>query len=148
MRPFFHGLAPDPPLPAEEFSLPVAGAFGMALGFYPGVRFILPSLAIATLLAALGAVVLSVGNRSMRLRRMQLLAAAIGLAAGAAIALGEAGGAEKIEDEAPGAVGGSAGIRTGLAAAPPRLGGRSARRRLLPAKNGFRSYPLRSSDWA
>jgi competence protein ComEC len=127
----------------RNFSLPVAGAFGMALGFYPGVRFILPSLAMATFLAALGAVVLRVGNRSMRLRRMQLLAAAIGLAAGAAIAWSEAGGAEKIEDEAPGAVGGSAGIGTGLVALRPAWAEGRLAADSMPARNGFRSYPLR-----
>jgi hypothetical protein len=109
----------------RRFSLPLAAALGMALGFYPGSPFFLPALFFAAAFASLGLVLQ--GSRASRLRSMQAFALAAGLAAGASVAWEEAGRA------APEA----GGARLSPAWAEGRLSTDSS-----PAKNGFRSYSL------
>jgi ComEC/Rec2-related protein len=120
----------------RRFSLPLAAAFGMALGFYPGANFLLPSMAFAIGIASLGHVI---GGSGWRLRSLQALALGLGLAAGAAVAWSEAGRAAP-RAPAPSEVSADRGggfIPLRPAWAEGRLSSDST-----PAKNGFRSYPL------
>jgi ComEC/Rec2-related protein len=120
----------------RRFSLPVAAAFGMALGFYPGPQYSIPALLLAAAFASLGIALGCRPARACRLRRMQALALAFGLAAGTTVARAEAGR--------------DAHVASVAAAAPaelPRISPCWAEGRLsadsTPVKNGFRSYPLR-----
>jgi ComEC/Rec2-related protein len=122
----------------RRFSLPIAAAFGMALGFYPGGGFLIPSLTIASALASFGTIVGSINRRASRLRGMQAIALALGLVAGASVAWNEAGrlprhgSAEELGSKA-----GMALVRLYPVWAEGRLSSDSS-----PAKNGFRSYLL------
>jgi ComEC/Rec2-related protein len=120
----------------KRFSLPIAAAFGLALGFYPGPSFFPSAFILASSSASLGLALLCLDSRAARLRRMQAIALALGLAAGASVAREEAGlVAHDATVRAPvglGAVGLAPYWTLG------RLSADSS-----PAKNGFRSYPLR-----
>lgn len=118
--------------------MPIAAAFGMALGFYPGAGFLAPSLIIASALASFGNVIGRMGRRASRFRGMQAIALALGLAAGAAVAWNEAGALPHrgpAEDRGVGAGQGLVSLRPVWAEG--RLTTDSS-----PAKNGFRSYLL------
>jgi competence protein ComEC len=118
----------------RRFSLPVAAAFGMALGFYPGSAFFIPALLLASALASLGLALSYLPSPGARLWRMQALALALGIVAGAAVADVEAGRVAPADSFAP-----EAGVPPlSPAWAEGRLSADSS-----PARNGFRSYPLR-----
>ena len=123
------------------FSLPVAGAFGMALGFYPGAAYLIAAMLLALAVSSLGLTIGPVAGAAGRLRRMQAISAALGLVAGAAAAWQEAGSATWNYETMPRL---GAACATGAALMPlypvwaeGRLGVDSS-----PAKNGFRSYSL------
>jgi len=127
-------------------SLPLALAAGMALGFYPGSGFMLPCLCAAAASAALGFAVaaplsLRAKGNCRALRGRLLLALALGLAAGAALAWDEGGRGGLRGAQGPG---GSAAVERGALA---RLQAAWVEGRLStdssPAKNGFRSYVIR-----
>jgi ComEC/Rec2-related protein len=114
----------------RRFSPPLAAAFGMALGFYPGPPAFLPAIVIALAIASLGLALLPFGG-TRRLRAAQALALGIGLVSGAAVAWTEAG------HYSP--------SRSGLESrglAPAWAEGRLAIDS-APAKNGFRSYAIK-----
>ena len=122
----------------KRFSLPLAIAIGMALGFYPGPAFLIPALVLALALAALGNVMADSRGSAPRLRRIQALAASMGIVTGAAIAWYEAGAApnrpvaSEVGIEAERRL-----IRLDVAWAEGRLAADST-----PARNGFRSYSI------
>jgi ComEC/Rec2-related protein len=122
----------------RRFSLPIAAAFGTALGFYPGPGLYAPFLLIAVAVASLGIALACSPSRASRLRRMQALALAIGIAAGTTIAFFEAG-RSPIAREAAAAV--SAEYK--VASLSPAWAEGCLSADSSPAKNGFRSYPLR-----
>jgi len=124
--------------PPRKFSLPIAAASGMALGFYPGAGFLPYSLAAAVALVAFAAVAAGIDCRATRLRRMQVFAAALGLVAGSSVAWKEAGR----DPSALGAPSSAVAADSRLiplhrAWAEGRLSTDSA-----PARNGFRSYSI------
>jgi competence protein ComEC len=118
--------------------LPVAAAFGMALGFYPGPGFLLPAVAMAITIASVGVVIGGIQGKASRLRGMQATAMALGLVAGAAVAWNEAGAAS------PGIMEGARPQTTvdHAAALHPAWAEGRLSSDSTPAKNGFRSYPL------
>jgi competence protein ComEC len=125
----------------RRFSPPVSAAFGMALSFYPGVGFICWALAMAVFVASFGTAIGQLGGRAVRLRRMQALAAAMGLVAGTSLAWYEGGfataGAPETDAPGTGASMSMALVRTAPSWAEGRLSTDSR-----PARNGFRSYAL------
>jgi ComEC/Rec2-related protein len=110
------------------FSLPVAAAFGMALGFYPGAWAFSAAIAAAAFAAAIAIVLLRGDHR--RARALQAQAFALGLVAGAVIAWAEGPRPSEAITARP---------RPSLQMAwvEGRLAADSS-----PAKNGFRSYLL------
>jgi ComEC/Rec2-related protein len=120
----------------RRFSLPVAAASGTALGFYPGARLYFPLLFVAIAAASFGLALASSPSRASRLRRMQALALAIGVAAGATVAGFEAG-------RSPAARGAVEAAGTDAAPLSPTWAEGRLSADSSPAKNGFRSYPLR-----
>jgi ComEC/Rec2-related protein len=121
----------------RRFSLPIAAAFGMALGFYPGPAFSSRAFVLAAAVASFGLSLQCLESRAAGLRRMQAIALALGLAAGATVAREEAG---RAPPEAP--VRATAVERGGVKLSPCWAEGRLSSDS-SPAKGGFRSYPLR-----
>ena len=118
--------------------MPLAAAFGMVAGFYPGPTFLFPAVLIAAGFASFGTVVNGSGHVASRLRSMQAFALALGLAAGAVVSWNEAG---SLRQHGP-VRGPGNEARDGLITLSPvwaegRLSSDSS-----PAKNGFRSYLL------
>ena len=120
----------------RRLALVVAAALGMAIGFYPGSRFISLALCAAAAFAAFGNAAIRSGL--CRSRGAQGIALALGLAAGACVAWNEAGRAAPVA---------SASITGGAPSDLSRLSPSWVEGRLLsdsaPAKNGFRSYSIR-----
>jgi competence protein ComEC len=121
----------------RRLSLPLAAALGLALGFYPGPAFSLPAFCLASAAASMGLALRGAGARGSRMRSLQAFALALGLAAGATEARLEAGRAIPVA-RPPSAPPGDACLRLASSWAEGRLSADSS-----PAKNGFRSYPLR-----
>jgi competence protein ComEC len=122
-----------------RFSLPLAAASGLALGFYPGPGFGTALILVAAALASVGiALRASPAKRAARLRSLQALAMAAGIAAGAAVALVDAGRQARPSGADEAHAGHLNAPRLSPVWAEGRLSSDSA-----PAKNGFRSYPLR-----
>jgi ComEC/Rec2-related protein len=115
----------------RRFALTVPAAIGMALGFYPGPPFSLAACGVAVASASFGLSLLCLRSKAARLRRLQAIALALGLVAGSDIAWVEAGSPAARAQ-------GSVSRNLSPVWAEGRLSADSA-----PAKNGFRSYPLR-----
>ena len=125
----------------RRFSLPVSAAFGMALSFYPGIGFLPWAFATAICLASIGTAIGQLGCRAIRLRRLQALAAAIGLVAGTSLAWYEAGFATADAPESPSSGTGAPRSMELIRVAPSWAEGRLSMDS-RPARNGFRSYAL------
>ncbi len=118
--------------------MPIAAAFGMAVGFYPGPAFLIPAIVVAAGFASFGTVVNGSGRLASRLRSMQAFALALGLAAGAMVSWSEAGSLRPHGPvHEPSGDGRQGLITLNPVWAEGRLSSDSS-----PAKNGFRSYLL------
>lgn len=108
----------------------------MALGFYPESCLYIPLLLIAIAVASFGLALACSPSRASRLRRGQALALAIGVAAGATVAGFETGRSARARTAAEAA-------RAEVSPLSPTWAEGRLSADSSPAKNGFRSYPLR-----